>query len=60
LFLPLISNTLDVDLDKNGIPDGWSIGLRLGFSGTTLDPLQVLFADGFESGNTSAWSSSVP
>jgi len=59
-FIPLISNTLDVDLDKTGIPDGWSIGLRLGFSGTTLDPLQVLFADGFESGNTSAWSSSVP
>ena len=59
-FIPLIGNTLDVDLDGTGIPDGWSIGLRLGFSGTTLDPIQVLFQNGFESGDTDAWSSSVP
>ena len=31
-----------------------------GFSGTTLDPIPVLFYDYFESGNMSKWSRSVP
>ena len=59
-FIPLFSNTFDVDQNSNGVMDGWSIGLRLGFSGTTLDPISVLFCDNFESGDTSKWSSSVP
>jgi len=54
--MPLLTNTLDVDLDGDGIRESWSIGLRLGFAGTTLDPMPELFADGFESGDTSAWS----
>jgi hypothetical protein len=58
--IPIFGNTLDVDQDGNNVPDGWSIGLRLGFSGTTLDPIPVLFYDYFESGDTTKWSSSVP
>jgi len=59
-FIPIFGSTFDVDQNNNGVMDGWSIGIRLGFSGTTLDPIQVLFQDGFESGDTDAWSSSVP
>jgi hypothetical protein len=59
-YIPIFGNTLDVDQNNNNINDGWSIGLRLGFSGTTLDPIPVLFYDYFESGDTSKWSSSVP
>jgi hypothetical protein len=55
-FIGILSNTLDVDLDGTGINESWSIGLRLGFAGTTLDPTPELFADGFESGDTGAWS----
>jgi len=59
-FIPFFGNTLDVDQNDNNVMDGWSIGLRLGFSGTILDPIDVLFYDGFESGDTMKWSSSVP
>ena len=42
-------------------PDGWSGG-RTGFHlldyGACIDT--VIFADGFESGNTTAWSNTVP
>lgn len=56
-FLPILGPTLDVDLDGTGINESWSIGLRIGFAGTTLDPIPELFADGFEYGDTSAWDS---
>jgi len=59
-FVGLVSNTLDVDLDETDINESWSIGLRLRFAGTTLDPMPELFADGFESGDTSMWSNSAP
>ncbi len=58
--ISIFGNTLDVDQNNNNINDGWSIGLRLGFSGTTLDPIPVLFYDDFETGDTSKWSTSVP
>jgi len=52
----ILGGTLDVDLDITGIMESWSVGLRLGFAGTSLDPMPELFADGFESGDGSAWS----
>ena len=55
-LVAIFGGTLDVDLDVSGINESWSIGLRLGFAGTTLDPIQDIFADGFESGGTGAWS----
>ena len=58
-LIGIFGGTLDVDLDGTGINESWSIGLRLGFAGTTLDPIQDIFADGFSSGDVSGWSSSV-
>jgi len=59
-FIGIIPTTLDVDLNVNGIEESWSVGLRLGFAGTTLDELIELFADGFESGGTDPWTTVVP
>lgn len=55
-LIGVFGGTLDVDQDGTGIADAWSIGLRLGFAGTTLDRMPELFADGFESGDVIAWS----
>jgi hypothetical protein len=53
----ILGNVFDVDLDNDLINESLSIGLRLGFAGTTLDPMSdEIFSDGFESGDTSAWS----
>ncbi len=54
--IPVMGNILDVDFDNNGINESFSLGLRLGFAGTTLDRFPELFADGFESSGTHAWS----
>ncbi len=46
------------DLDGNGIPDfaaAWNFGIFFFES-----PLTVLFGDGFETGDTSAWSATEP
>ncbi len=56
LLINVFGSSLDVDQDGTGINDAWSIGLRLAFAGTTLDPIQDIFADGFESGYTGTWS----
>jgi hypothetical protein len=59
-FLPLFGLFLDVDLDETGINESMSVGLRLGFAGTTLDPMPEIFADGFELGGTTNWSNTTP
>ena len=59
-FMGLLPQTLDVDYDRSGINESYSVGLRIAWSGTTLDGLTGLFVDGFESGNTSAWTNAVP
>jgi hypothetical protein len=60
-FIPIIATTLDIDHDGDGVNESYSIGLRLGFSGNSIDGVSdFLFGDGFESGDTSEWSNVMP
>ena len=59
--LPVLATALDIDHNDNGVNESYSAGLRLGFSGNSIDGVAgLLFADGFESGDTSEWSTTVP
>jgi len=61
-FAGLLPQTMDADFEEvDGINDSWTAGLRLSFSGTQVTGIAgYVFADGFESGDTSAWSTTVP
>lgn len=63
-FISLFTQTLDIDMNTDGINDAWSVGLRFSLSGTSIaglhDPLpSAIFLDGFESGDIAAWSASA-
>lgn len=61
LVLPFVGNELDIDRDGDSVDDSFSAGFRVAWSGAAIDGVtQELFLDGFESGDTTAWSSAVP
>ncbi len=48
-YAPVLGLALDLDTNKDGINDAFSVGLRLGASGIDeLDLLDLIFADNFE------------
>lgn len=59
--LPLLGNAADVDRDDDGVFDSFSAGFRIAWSGAAINGVSTdVFADGFESGDTSAWGSTAP
>ena len=48
-----------MDADTSQVADGWHLD-DIAFEGVTLAPPVVVFLDGFENGDTSAWSSTSP
>jgi hypothetical protein len=58
MYFGLLAVTADVDTLGDGVKDAWSVGLRVGLSGVEVAGLSEVFADGFESGDPSAWDGS--